>query len=61
MKLPGAYDATDPGKFGIILHFCQLLIGELGIWLPADLSNPYEPRDELKNWQGAGPPVWDGN
>ncbi|ORY04387.1 glycosyl hydrolase family 61-domain-containing protein [Clohesyomyces aquaticus] len=31
-----------------------------GIWLPNALERPYEPLDQLKNWQGAGPKVWQG-
>lgn len=30
------------------------------IWLPILLAQPYKAMDELKNWQGAGPAVWQG-
>lgn len=31
-----------------------------GIWLPNALVRPTKPIIELKNWQGAGPKVWQG-
>ncbi|OAG03265.1 uncharacterized protein CC84DRAFT_1178758 [Paraphaeosphaeria sporulosa] len=31
-----------------------------GIWLPQALWRPYQPIEELKNWQGAGPKAWRG-
>lgn len=61
-KFPGAFDAKDSGKFirMVVLLDWPLNYVTLGIWLPSALDQPFEPVDELKNWQGAGPKVWKG-
>lgn len=58
-KFPGAFSAKDPGRF-CVAQIVRLLLMCKGIWLPAALLRPYQPMDELKNWQGAGPQVWRG-
>ncbi|KAJ4355571.1 uncharacterized protein N0V89_003591 [Didymosphaeria variabile] len=55
---PGAFDAKDPGKLGLKLAASDWMLMQEGIWLPQALFRPYQPMEELKNWQGAGPKVW---
>ncbi|KAF2439178.1 lytic polysaccharide monooxygenase [Karstenula rhodostoma CBS 690.94] len=52
---------TGTGKPGPVTHFPGAFDAkDPGIWLPQALWRPYQPMEELKNWQGAGPRVWQG-